>query len=91
VSPLLRGITWVSGLTSEKLRHGRLRLAKKKNGPNKLQIGKEGPSHRPIPFCTWKDQTSRENGLTPKCNCCVAVNFMSYDAGENIRGFWCEV
>ena len=37
------------------------------------------------------NQASREERLTPIGNCCVAVNLVSHDTGEKVRGCRCEV
>lgn len=83
---------WVSGMTKEKPRHRRLRLAQSENELNKVQVeAQEGVPMGLPPFVPKMNQASKEKGLTPIGNCCMAVNFMSHDAGENVRGYWCEI
>lgn len=58
---------------------------------NKIQAEKEGPPTGPSFFAPTRNQASKEKVLTPIGNCRVVVNFMSHDAGEKVRGCWCEV
>lgn len=61
------------------------------NELNKVQVEKEGPPMGLSLFVPQMNQASREKSLTPISNRCVAVNFMSHDAGVKIRVFRCEV
>ena len=93
---------WVSRMTREKLRHGKLRWAQReKLRHGKLrwaQREKQGPSGKRSPpvglFCRAPPQETNfpgKKGLTPVRDCYVAVELMSHDAGEKVRGCRCEV
>lgn len=91
VRPPPGGITWASGVKREEPRHEKLRLLRVRMDLNKIQVEKEGPPMGPSFFAPQRNQASRRKFLTPKGNCGVAVNLMSYHAGVKVRGYWCEV
>ena len=91
VSPeIWLGMTWLS-TTGQTPKLRRLRPVQSRNGLNKGQVEKEAlpwvcPSSAP-----QRNQASRDKGLTPKSDCCEAIDLMSHDAREKIRGCWREV
>ena len=70
---------------------GNTELGAEREWPEQGQVEKQALPWVHLSSAPQRNPASREKGLTPKSDCCVAIDLMSHDAREKIRGCWCDV